>query len=352
VAPSSGFTLARAREPMMRVLPLALGFALAGLVACEHAQPFGASPADPNQPFSSAFPRQLTFSAGPDLAPAWLPEGSGIVYSFALLRADNDRCLGILPAEGGHQLRAICHVPLEFDADSTNALWEPAVGPSGALAYLRESSLPGSLAPHSREIVVASLTVPDPGRVVVRLPYTAPDGLLHASASHLHWVNATTLVYRAEQVIYYTNGGFADTLVSPLEIVRADFAGDSTVLTVVPGTANATSLTVDSSGAIIYTLVGDTRVYRVDPVSGVSGALYDFGNAGIPSDVQVSGKVLVAMIGGHLARATVGDTVVVLIPSPDPAQLVLRPALAPSGARVVIELSGSDPSNLWLLQVP
>ena len=331
---------------------LALVPALAALAACEHAQPFGAASREPNVPFVNGFPRQLTFSAGADLRPAWLPDGSGIIYSFELVQQDHDRCLGILPAEGGHLTQSICHVPAMLDADSTNVLTEPAVGPGGRLAYLRATSMVGALSPSRLNLVVASLDDPEPGRAVIGFPYTAVDGLLHASASHLAWVGSTALVYLAEQVTYFTHGSFADTIVAPLEIVQASLAGDSATLTLVPGTAGATSLAVDSSGAIIFTLPGDTHVYRLASVGGAPGVLYDFGSAGVPSDVQVSGKVLVALIGSRLVRARVGDSVVVQIPSPDTTQTMRRPALAPSGSRVVVELSRNAPANLWLLQVP
>jgi hypothetical protein len=325
---------------------------LAILAACEHAQPFGAPPTEPQAPFTATLPRLLTFNAGADLTPAWLPDGSAFIYTFSLNRADRDLCLGILPAEGGHQLRVICHTPAALDGDSTNALLEPAVGPGGALAYVRESSLLGAVAPNRRELVVASLAAPEPGRVVVTFPYTGPDGQLRDGASHVRWVGATALVYVADQVNYLTQGTFADTIVAPIEIVRADLAGASPVLTIIPGTAQATSLDVDSSGAIIYTLPGDTRVYRLAATGGAAGVLYDFGSAGVPSEVRVRGKVLVALINGQLARATVGDSAVVPMPSPDSTQVLGRPALAPSAARVVVQLTGGAPANLWLLQVP
>jgi hypothetical protein len=330
----------------------ALGLALAALAACEHAQPFGAAAGEPDVPQSLAFPRQLTFNTFADLSPSWLPDGSGIVYSFALGQADNDQCLGILPAEGGHRTRTICHTPIEGDADSTNALSEPAVGPGGALAYLRASSLAGSLAPNSLELVVASLGAPEPGRVVVRFPYTAPDSLLHFGASHLHWVGDTALVYLAEDVVYFTRGTLADTIVTHLEIVRVSLAGSSAALTFIPGTANATSLTVDSTGAIIYTLPGDSRVYRLEAAAAAPGVLYDFGSAGIPREVQVGGTALVAVIGPTLVRATVGAGALVPIPSPDGTRVLRRPALSPSGSRVVIELKAAAPADLWLLEVP
>jgi hypothetical protein len=238
------------------------------------------------------------------------------------------------------------------DSDSTNVLSEPAVGPDGALAYLRASSLNHALSPKSLELVVASLGAPEPGRVLLRFPYTAPDSLLHTGASHLHWIGAGKLAYLAEQVSYITQGTFADTVISPIEIVELTLAGDSATLALVPGTLGATSLAVDSSGAILYTLAGDTRVFRLAAGGGAASVLYDFGSAGVPADVQVSGRVLVATIGSRLVRATVGDSVVVRIPSPDSTQALRRPALSPGGSRVVVELKGQGPANLWLLEVP
>jgi len=335
-----------------RRLALAALLALVTPAACEHAQPFSAGTPEPNVPYAAAFPRLLTFNPGADLTPAWLPDGSAFVYAFSLDRADRDLCLGMLPAEGGHRLRVICHTPPALDGDSTNALLEPAVGPDSVLAYLRESSLLGAVAPRRRELVAASLAAPDPGRVVVSFPYTAPDGLLHTGASHIHWLGPTALAYIADDVTYQTQGTFADTIVTPLEIVRVDLSGASPVLTVVPGTAGATSLALDSAGAMIYTLPGDTRVYRLAPGGGAAAVLYDYGSAGVPSEVQVRGKVLLALIDGRLTRATLGDSVLVPMASPDSTRILGRPALAPSGTRVVVELSGGPPADLWLLEVP
>jgi hypothetical protein len=326
--------------------------AVAALAACEHAQPFGAASLGPNVPFSTTFPRRLTFDAGGDLAPAWLPDGSGIIYSFQRYdRADLDRCLAVLPAEGGHAVRTICHRS-PFDDDSTNTLWSPAVGPGGVLAYVRESSTRGGLAPSSRELVVATLDDPDPGRVIRTLPYFAPDGSLHATATHLTWVDAQTLVYVAESVLYTFPPAATDTILTPIEAVRISLAGDSVALSLLPGTAGANSVTADSAGAIYYTRLGDSRIYRLDPGGGAASVAHDFGAVGPASDVQVRGNVLVAVAGGSLYRVDlVGGAVAPFVP-PDTLAL-RRPALSPSGTRVAAEAHASSGlSNLWLLEVP
>jgi hypothetical protein len=336
------------------VVPALLGV-LAVLAACDHAQPFGATDLGPNQPFSAAFPRQLTFSTLGDVQPAWLADGSGIVYSFATGRADRDRCLGVLPAQGGRRVREICHHP-QLDGDSINALWAPAVGPGGALAYVRESAslLINGVAPHSRELVVASMADPDPGRVVLRFPYTAPDGQLHDDATDLHWLSDSGLVFLAEHLTYSFPPYPVDTLYTPLEIVRLDLVGDSTALTVVPGTADATSVAADTTGTIYYTLTGDSRVYRLAPGAGSADTLYDFGAAGAASGVQVRGDVLVATAGGVLYRVHLTAQIAVPFAVPQ-GQDVSFPALSPDDARLVVEARpvGTDaPPDLWLLEVP
>jgi hypothetical protein len=322
------------------------------LGACEHAQPFGAADLGPNVPFSTALPRQLTLSAAGDVTPAWLPDGSGIIYSFQRLdRSDHDRCLGILPAEGGQRVRTICHQS-PLDADSTNALWSPAVGPGGVLAYVRESARIGLYAPQSRELVVASLQNPDHGRVVRTFPYITPDGQLHVSASHLQWVDAWTLVYVAEDVFYFTRTLPYDTVTSPLEIVRLSLAGDSVVMSVVPFTSNGSSVAVDSAGSIYFTRLFDSRVWRLVPGAPAPAVVYNFGTAGIARDVQVRGNVLVATVGGQLYRVDLTSLTAVGIPPVD-SLIFAYAALSPAGTRVVAEAYGlTGGADLWLFQVP
>ena len=321
------------------------------LAACEHAQPFGGADLGPNVPFSQDFPRRLTFNPPGDIAPAWLPDGSGIIYSYQRLdRADHDRCLGILPAEGGHIGRSICH-RLPLDADSTNTLWEPSVGPGSLLAYVRESSGLRAPAPQSRELVVAALDDPEPGRVVRSFPYTAPGGSLHEYAAYLHWVDDHTLVYLAEHVAYTFPPLGYDTLYTPIEIAQLTLSADSVVVSVVPGTLGATSVTVDTAGAICYTRSGDSRVYRIARGGSAAAVLFDFGGLGSARDVQVRSNTLVAVVGGALYRVDLAASAAVPIPASGPLGPA-RPALSPSGARVVAESRRFGAADLWLLQVP
>ncbi len=325
-------------------------FLLALLAGCEHAQPFGGASLGPNVPLSSSYPRQLTYGQGGDLGPAWLPDGSGIIYSFQRFdRPDHDRCLGILPPEGGQMLRTICHVPVVGDADSTNALWSPAVGPGGLLAYVRESSPVGALAPTSRELVVATLAQPDPGRVVLTFPHAAPDGTTEGTASYIQWIDGRTLIYLAEQVAYRPAPTPPDTIVTPIEIVRLTLAGDSTTLTVLPGTLGASSAALVGSDTVYFTLPRDSAVYATAVAGGPTTIVHDFGPLGAVADAQrqagrlfvIAGQATGLGLGGWVyLLEPVGDTVVGLVPPPSVAGAYLwykHAVASPSGARVAAE---------------
>ncbi len=315
------------------------------LPACEHAQPFGGADLGPNGPFSSAFPRQLTFSDGSDLAPAWLPDGSGIIYSFQPSPDSKpDRCLAILPPEGGHQVQVICHAS-PAATDSVTALWSPAVGPGGALAFVRESSAPFRLAPASRELVVASLADPEPGRAALSFPYTTAGGAQVGTASDLHWADAHTLFFLAEGVTYLTGSGPADTVLTPIEIERLDLSGDSAAVAPVPGTSGATSLDVVGGDSLYVTFTGDSIVYALGVGGGARSIVHDFGAVGPVTGVRRAAQKLVA-IGGLLTyRGLGGDIYVVDLttgatqkpPYPTGGLFYRHPALGPSGTLVVAE---------------
>src|SRR5256885_8825838 len=85
--------------------------ALLLFLGCDHGTPFATGTYGSDQPFTAGSPRRLTYNLGQDRAPAWLPDESGIVYSFERTdRPDRDRCLGILPPEGGQRVSTICDV--------------------------------------------------------------------------------------------------------------------------------------------------------------------------------------------------------------------------------------------------
>src|SRR2546421_10331964 len=100
-----------------------------------HSAPPAAPESGSSRPFAGGSPRRLTFNLGDDRAPAWLPDGSGLLYSLQRRdRPDRDRCLGLLPPDGGRLERPPCDANPAAD-DSTHVLTEPAPPPAGPLAY-------------------------------------------------------------------------------------------------------------------------------------------------------------------------------------------------------------------------
>jgi len=354
----------------MRRLTAAVGLALA-LASCGHSASFVAPGTGSDRPFAGGSPRRLTFNLGDDRAPAWLPDGSGLVYSFQRLdRPDRDRCLGLLPPEGGRLLRTLCDANPAAD-DSTNVLTEPAPTAGGRLAYLLVGSQAIDITPGYTAVVLGTLGSPAAVQVLRTFPYFAPDTLRHDAASQLRWLDTTTVVYLAERVGYERpcQRCPVDTLRTGVDVVRLGLSGNATSLALIPGTRFASSVAAGESADIIYyTLGGDSRVYRRVLSSGTVSVAHDFGS-GIVRDVQVVGARLIAVVGGGVAFAF--DSVLgypiqrdrggplVLVDLASGAETVLpgnalafrHPALAPSGTRLVAEAVDSV-ADLWMFDLP
>src|SRR5258705_859139 len=151
----------------MKIARVAVPLLLAAF-ACDRPTPPEPGDYTPGGPFNTDSPRQLTFSPGPDLSPAWLPDGSGIIYQFVRLdQIDGDRCLGVLPAEGGTLRAEICNNTVA-GADSTDAYGDPAVSAAGRLFFSRASAAwrLHNLAPALEDVAVtpvaAAATAPRP----------------------------------------------------------------------------------------------------------------------------------------------------------------------------------------------
>jgi len=354
----------------MRPVNAVVGLALI-LAGCGHSAPPAAPESGSSQPFAGGSPRRLTFNLGDDRAPVWLPDGSGLLYSFQRLdRPDRDRCLGLLPPDGGRLERTLCD-ETPAAADSTNVLTEPAPSVDGRLAYLLVGSETIDIAPGYTAVVLGTLGGTAGARVLRTFPYVAPDTVRHDAASQLRWLDATTIVYLAERVGYERpcRGCPIDTLRTGVDVVRLDLSSDATSLAVVPGTRFASAVARgESADVIYYTLGGDSRVYRRVLSTGTVSVAHDFGS-GIARDVQVVGARLIALVGGDVSFAF--DSVLgypiqrdrggplVLVDLASGAETVLlgnalafrHPALAPSATRLVAE-AVANVADLWMFDLP
>jgi WD40 repeat protein len=345
-------------------------------VACTHDQPMSVGSFTPGGPFGSVVPLRLTYNTGEDLGPVWLPDGSGFFYTMERLdRDDKDRCLVQMPAGGGSIEREICDRIPAAD-DSVDAYSAAAIAPNGRLAYIRGTasfSAGWPVTTHDQQLIVGTLADPVTVRVLLpSIPYPSPGGRIHQGVAQVRWLNDTSLIYVGQQVSYPAvcmNCVLRDTLTSGLEIMRLDFGSTTPALHVLPGTAQASSVTVAGHDTLFFTVNGDTRILRFTLADSAITLVHNFGG-GIARDVQVGGGRLLALVGGLVSftpdsltggiQRDSGGTLVLVDPvngNETPlavGSLFRHPALSPDGKRIVAEsyVGGSRSTDLWLLETP
>jgi hypothetical protein len=146
-----------------------------------------------------------------------------------------------------------------------------------------------------------------------------------------------------------------DTVTTGLNVVSLDASQPASIPQVIPGTDNASSLSLGANQDEIYfTLSGDARVYRQALSTGAVSLAYDFGAAGTARDVHVVGTRMAAVVGGrvtygmdprfgptqwdsggvlHVVDLDAGTDVAL-----DGPGLFRRPQISPSGSGVVVEV--------------
>lgn len=333
-------------------------FALLPLLGCGHTEPFATPPTGTEQPFDIGPPARLTLNGGPDRGAAWLPDGSGIVYSAQQLgRRDNDVCLAIIPPGGGTQRQLTCDLT-PTGADSADAIESPAPAPDGRLAFVGVGSRIGAITPGSAAISLGSVTAPTTRTRLRPLPYSIPGGPVHVSASQLRWLNSNRLLYLAERTDYHLRCERCvewDTMITGLGVVSLDVSQPGSMPQLVPGTEAASGVSVGANEDEIYfTRNADPRVYRQTLSTGAMSVAYDFGSAGSARDVHVVGSRMAVVVGGrvaygldpsfgltqwdsggtlHVVDLQTGNDVTL-----DGPGLFRRPQISPSGSAIVAEV--------------
>jgi hypothetical protein len=343
------------------------------LAACEHGAPFPPTAYSPSEPFNAPPLIRLTLNPGDELTPAWLPDGQIIYSAERIDRADHDRCFAFMPGDGAAISRYVCHTPTSNDSLDVFREAAPPTSSDGRIAYMREGSyrLPiPPLSPGVNTIVVAPLTDPNAGTVVQSLPYFAPSGRPHWGVSNLRWLDGSRLVYVGQDVSYRRPCPMcpADTVRVGLEIAILDLAPATPVVTIVPGTDSATSVTVGASSDTIYFTRGnDAAVYRHMFSSGVTDTVHDFGAGRLVRDVAwAAGRLFVVVdglsdIGGdvHILDPASGADSLVQAPPGGGFVWFERPAPSTDGRRFVAQgyafsrdstiASGRE---IWLFELP
>jgi Tol biopolymer transport system component len=339
----------------------ALTVCIASTVACEHGSPAQPEPYPPAPPFSPLLPRRLTFNVADDRTPSWLPDGSGIIYSTEREdRTDRDRCLAVLPAEGGTIRTSYCQLNPEYD-DSTDVMESPAVASDGRIFFHQVISWVGRQKLGAATLRLGRAEDPVHAAKLRELPYAAPNGKVHSSIRTPQWINQDTLVFLAEQLFYEGSTFYPDTFYTGLDAVLLDFSGTEPVYQIIPGTDYASSVSASpDEQAIYYTLGGDSRVYRRVLSTGEVTTIFDFSAGNIVRDAQVRGNYLVAVVGGsvlyrfedahgYVQRDEGGALIFVDLSTGSSriftgdSVLFRHPVISPDGSRVVVEVQPYAP---------
>jgi hypothetical protein len=341
------------------------------LLGCGHTEPFGSAPTGTDQPFDIGPPARLTLNQGPDRGAAWLPDGSGILYSTQQLgRRDHDVCLALIPPGGGRQRQLTCDLTPTGD-DSTDAVESPAPAADGRLAFIAVGSRIDAITPGSIAISLSPFLDPTSRTRLQSLPYTLPGGPLHSGASQLRWLSPEVLLYLGERVDFQHPCDTCaewDTTVTSMDVVSLDVRQPGSIPQRIPGTENASGVSVGASpDEIYYTLADDSRVYRRTLSTGDVAVVHDFGAAGMARDVHVVGNRLAAVVGGRVKfgiDSSFGPTLwdsggtLHVVDTESGADVALagpglfrRPQISPSGSALVVEVypltvSGEPPDTV------
>jgi hypothetical protein len=298
---------------------------------------------------------------GDDRTPSWLPDGSGIIYSSEREdRLDHDRCLTVLPPEGGTVRTRYCRVGPVHE-DSTDVMEAPAVSPDGRIFFHLAESRIGRQKLGTSTLMLGFADNPLAAQPLTALPYSAPNGRFHSSIRIPQWIGNDSLVYLAELLFYEGSTFFPDTFYTGVDVVLLDLSAGTPVFNVVPGTDYASSVALgDEPGLVYYTLGGDSRVFRRTLSTGEVTVTHDFGAGNIVRDVQVRGTRLVGVVGrsvlyrfedahGFVQRDEGGDLAFIDLSTgatttfSSDSVLFRHPMISPDGSRVVVEVQPFAP---------
>jgi hypothetical protein len=338
----------------MATRPRLLGLLL--LLGCGHSEPFTNPDTGTDRPFDPGPPVRLTANPGGDLQPAWTADGSALLYSVSdPARRDHDICLGLMPAGSDRQSDLWCDVAA--GSGSSDAVLAAGPAPDGRLAYLATTSDPANPVPETIALRISPTSDPTAGMQLLHLPYSRGAALVNW-AGRIHWVQGDRLAYLGQTI--RVRQSCADFVCGAPDTVFANVGGEllelgSRAPAALPGTAGATGLATVGDGAVVlYTLPGDSRIFRRNLAGGAVTVAHDFGTAGPARDLDAAGTRIVAVVGGLVTQVDDPDLgpiqadlggVLHLVdladgsdtPIPEAGRLYRRPAISPAGDVVVAE---------------
>lgn len=334
-------------------MPVPRRIVLLGLLvlpACEHTSPFSLDVPERLGP-ADGLPVRLTFNPAEDRDPSTV--GDTVVFSrLEPGRDDLDRCIALLPAAGGTLFHVACPGGDRSD-DQLDAWLQPTV--TGArVAYLRQRSRIGVIAPAYRDIIVASLSRPDRPTAQFPVRFTV-TGASAYDVRGLRWRDEDKLVFVAGQDSFPGMGSARDTLFNPLALVELHVGtGD---LRIIPGTQRVASYWLSDDGSIWFVRSDDSAVLRrIEAGSDTSVVAGAFSQQVVA--VAVVGGSPTGLYGLRLPSGNVWVLERIDTESGEPADTIMFSGVArhmvPIGSTrsVIVEVRGSGSWDLWRVDLP
>ena len=302
------------------------------LVACGHSEPFRAPDPGTDQPFDPGPPARLTVNVGADGQPSFSPDGSRFIYSFDDWTNGTDRCLGVILTGRARVSQVLCPT---VDAFSDDRMQQPALSTSGRVAYYLARQSPTGFGPYYEAVIASSLSDPRDTTEVRPIPFSTPDGVLHAQVERLAWVHGDSLAILTDGRIYLVDPD------DPTHLFRT-----------LPVPGFVTGMAPERTGDRLYvTLGGDSTAYSFALGSGGLAVIHDFTWAGIPTGFQVGGRRMIATAQAGLIDVDLADGTQELLNTLD--LIVYDFALSPDGHRMVLEAvdtTVSPSADLYVLE--
>ncbi|HYK12307.1 MAG TPA: hypothetical protein VEV39_16010 [Gemmatimonadales bacterium] len=288
---------------------------LAGIVGCQHSEPFDAPlPPTVTGPLTPGSPTQLTYNPGADVYPAWAPDGSFLLYQAENPnRPDRDRCLYLLPPTGGTQLLEACDNALHSE-DSTNQFGPAALSSTGRVILYEAAQPIGPGLPTTSGMYLAPALPVSSATQVLSMPVVLPGFSVADKLTSPQWVGDSGFLALGVSTQVYIPCFLCtpDTVETGVGVVWTTLGG-APAAAPVPGTARASSYAFVSPDTVYFTLNGDARVLRTRIAGGPVDSVFAFpaestdapvgfrtASPAIARGVQVRGGVLYAVTGGRI----------------------------------------------------
>lgn len=255
---------------------------------------------------------------GVDAYPSWTPDGAHVLYQAQDAgQPDRDRCLFLIPAQGGTAAPVACDDGLGSQ-DSTNVFGPAALSPSGKLIFYKSAEPTGFGVATTIGMYLAPFVPVATSDSALALPVVATSGARADKLISLRWLGDSGFLGLGIRTSLFTpypcnSCKQNDTLETGVQVFWVDMQSTPPVVTPIPGTDRASSFSFVAPDTIYFTLNNDNRILRTRIAGGAVDSVFAFATdsndapagfrsavATIARGVQVTGHTAYAVLGGRV----------------------------------------------------